>query len=52
MVFKVLEHLGSYFDKPWFLNKPNKRPNYEYCLDVARLKKTQVTNPWLNGLDN
>ena len=53
MVFTVfLEYLDSYFDKLWFLNKPNKRPNHEYCLDVARLQKTQVTKPWLNGLDN
>ena len=39
-VFKVLEHLDNYFDKLGFLNKPNIRAIYEYCLDVARLQKT------------
>ena len=45
MVFRFLEHLDSYFDKLWFLNKPNMRLDYEYCLDMARLQKTQVTKP-------
>ena len=40
MVLRFLEHLDYYFDKPGFLNKPNVRAIYKYCLDVARLQKT------------
>ena len=36
---KFLELLDNYFDKPWFLNKPNKSLNLEHCLDVARIQK-------------
>ena len=50
-IFRFLEHLDNYFDKPLFLNKPNKRPSYGYCLDVARLQKIRVIKPWLNSLD-
>ena len=34
--------LDSYFNKPGFLIKPNIRIIYEYCLDVARLQKSEL----------
>ena len=41
-VFQFFKHLDSYFNKPGVLIKPNIRIIYEYCLDAARLQKSEL----------
>ena len=42
MDFGVLDSHFNYFNKPGFSVKLNIRIIYEYCLDVARLQKSEL----------
>ena len=41
-VFDILDNYFNYFSKPGFSIKLDIRIIYEYCLDVARLQKSEL----------